>query len=77
MVYNMFMKFLRSLTLTLFVFGFAGWAYIAMNAIFHPVSLSWPLTHLAPFPREDTFGIVCFAVSFVSFFFWNLLRENK
>lgn len=69
-------KFFQSLTLTLFVFGFAGWAYIAMNAIFHPVSLSWPLTHLLPYPREDTFGIVCFALSAVSFFIYNLIKDK-
>lgn len=71
----MFKKFFKALTLTLSVFGFSGWVYIAMNAVFHPQSLSWPLTHLAPYPREDTFGILCFAVSMVSFFVWNLLRE--
>jgi hypothetical protein len=68
------MRFLKALTLTLSVFGFAGWAYIAGNAIFHPQSLEWPLTHLLSWPREDTFGIVCFAVSFISFFIWNVLR---
>jgi hypothetical protein len=71
------MRFLKSLTLTLSVFGFSGWVYIAANAVFHPESLVWPLTHLASWPREDTFGIVCFAVSFVSFFVWNLLRYKK
>ena len=69
-------KFFQSLTLTIFVFGLAGWAYIAMNAIFHPVSLSWPLTHLLPYPREDTFGIVCFGASMVSFFIWNLIKDR-
>ncbi len=69
-------KFLQALTLTLFVFGFAGWAYIAMNAVFHPQSLSWPLTHLLPYPREDTFGIVCFGLSAISFFVWNLIKDK-
>jgi hypothetical protein len=67
---------LEALLLTLFVFGLAGWIYIAGNAWFHPESLSWPLTHLMPWPREDTFGIVCFAVSFVSFFLWDLIKEK-
>jgi hypothetical protein len=40
-------------------------------------TLSMPLTHLAPWPREDTFGAVSFAVSMVSFFFWNLVRKEK
>lgn len=69
------MKVLRAFFLTLFVFGLFGWMYIAMNAVFHPESLSWPLTHLYPWPREDTFGIVCFAVSAVSFFIWNIIKE--
>jgi hypothetical protein len=71
----MMKKIIKALTLTLFVFGFAGWAYIALNAVFHPQSLSWPLTHFLPYPREDTFGVICFAVSMGSFFIWNLLRD--
>lgn len=71
------MKIVRSLLLTLFVFGFAGWAYIAMNAVFHPESLSWQLTHLTPWIREDTFGIICFGTSAVSFFFFNLTKKEK
>lgn len=71
------MKFIRALSLTFFVFGFAGWVYIAMNAVVHPESLSWQLTHFLPYPREDTFGIICFAVSMLSFFIWNLIREEK
>ena len=71
------MHILRSLALTLFVFGLLGWIYIVLNSLVHMETLSWPLTHLLPYPREDTFGIVCFAVSFVSFFAWNVLREQK
>jgi hypothetical protein len=68
-------KILRALSFTVFVFGFSGWVYIAQNAVHHPESLSWPLTHLLPFPREDTFGIVCFAVSFIALFVYMYLRE--
>jgi hypothetical protein len=71
----MIKKFFKALTLTLSVFGFSGWVYIAMNAVFHPETLPLPLTHFASFPREDTFGAVCFAVSMVSFFLWNMLRD--
>lgn len=71
----MIKKFIKALTLTLFVFGFAGWVYIALNAVFHPQTLSLPLTHFLPYPREDTFGAACFAVSMASFFIWNLLRD--
>jgi hypothetical protein len=43
----------------------------------HPETLTIQLTHFATWPREDTFGIVSFAVSFVSFFIWNLVKDNK
>lgn len=71
------MKFLRSLLLTLAIYGFAGWAYIAMNAVVHPQTLPMPLTHFASWPREDTFGAVSFLVSMISFFIWTLIRERR
>jgi len=71
------MRIIKSATFTLFVFGFAGWIYIANNAVHHPETLSMGLTHFAKWPREDTFGAVCFAVSFISFFVWNYLRYKK
>ena len=61
---------------TSFIFGFAGWVYIAMNAVFHPQTLSLPLTHFAKFPREDTFGAVCFTISAISFFLWSIFKEE-
>ena len=69
-------RFLQSLTLTLFVFSFAGWFYIAENAVFHPVTLHMQLTHFWKYPHEDTFGAVCFAISFISFFIYNLIKED-
>lgn len=70
------MKVWRSLSLTLFVFGLLVWLYIVGNAQIHPETLSMPLTHLLPYPREDTTGIVAFAVSLVSFFVWNMIRQS-
>ncbi len=70
------MRIIRSLSLTLFVFGFAGWFYIVLNAVVHPRTMSDPVTHLTPFLREDTFGIICFPVSMVSFFVWRLTKEQ-
>ena len=61
-------------TLTLAVYGFAGWAYIALVAIVHPPTLRLQLTHFAKYPHEDTFGEVCFVISIVSFFVYKLLR---
>jgi hypothetical protein len=68
-------KIFKSLTLTGFVFGFAGWFYIAENAVFHPRTLGMQLTHFFPYPHEDTFGAMCFAVSIISFFIYNLIKD--
>ena len=57
------------------IFGLLGWIYIVINAEVHVATLALPLTHLLPYPREDTFGIICFAVSMVSFFVWDVLRD--
>lgn len=67
----------RALSFTVFVFGFSGWVYIAQNAVHHPETLALPLTHLASFPREDTFGAVCFALSFLALFVYMYLREER
>jgi amino acid permease len=70
------MKVTRALSLTTFVFGLLGWMYIVGIAYIHPETLPQALTHLTPWIREDTFGIVCFAVSFVSFFVWNMSKRD-
>jgi hypothetical protein len=64
-------------TLTLAVYGFAGWAYIALVAIVHPQTLHLQLTHFARYPHEDTFGEVCFVISLASFFAYQLLRFSE
>jgi hypothetical protein len=69
------MKITRTLSFTLFVFGLLGWLYIVLNSAVHPWTLSMPLTHFLPYPREDTFGAASFFVSFVSFFIWNFVKE--
>lgn len=71
------MKIIRAVCLTLFVFGLAGWLYIAAVALVHPQTLTLQLTHFASWPREDTFGEVSFAVSFVSFFIYNIVKDEK
>jgi len=55
--------------------GALGFIYIAGNAWFHPQSLSWPLTHFLPYPREDTFGVLCFILAALSLFVHDLTRE--
>jgi hypothetical protein len=69
-------KFMLALSFSVFVFGFGGWIYIAENAVYHPETLSLPLTHVASFPREDTFGIICFGVSFIALFTYRYLKEE-
>jgi hypothetical protein len=64
-------------SLTLAVYGFAGWVYVGLVALVHPQTLGLKLTHLMTFPHEDTFGEICFVVSLVSFFVYNLLRSSK
>jgi hypothetical protein len=59
------------------LYAFAGWAYVAANAVVHPESLSWPLTHLVGWPREDTFGTACFAVSFTAAIASVLLEDRS
>jgi hypothetical protein len=62
---------------TLAIYGFAGWAYVALVALVHPQTLGLQLTHFARFPHEDTFGEACFVISLVSFFVYDLLRRSK
>lgn len=64
-------------TRTLAIYGFAGWAYIALVALVHPYTLGLQLTHFAPYPHEDTFGEISFAVSLVSYFIYSLLRSAE
>ena len=70
-------RIILELSRTLAIYGFLGWVYIAIVAFVQPETLSWRLTHLASFPREDTFGEISFAVSIVSFFVYSLLRNPE
>jgi hypothetical protein len=69
-------KFFQALTFTGFIFGFGGWFYIAENAVFHPITLGMRLTHFAPYPHEDTFGAICFAVSLICCFTYMMIRDD-
>ncbi len=70
-------KIVKAASFTIFIFGLLGWLYIAAVALVHPETLPIQLTHFASWPREDTFGAVSFAVSLISFFIWNLIKDNK
>ena len=71
------MKIMKAASLTLFVFGLLGWLYIVLNSAIHPWTLEMQLTHFLPFPREDTAGEISFVVSLVSFFVWNLVKDDQ
>ncbi len=71
------LKLFKSLTFTGAIYGALGFIYIAGNAWFHPETLSMQLTHFLPYPREDTFGALCFATSLISFFAYQLLHSSK
>lgn len=58
-------------------YSFAGWAYVALIAVFHPQTLGTRLTHLAAWPHEDTFGIACFTISFLSALALAVLRAKR
>jgi hypothetical protein len=58
------------------LYGFAAWVYVALVALIQPWTLNWQLTHLARWPRTDTFGEICFAVSFVAFWFHSVLSRQ-
>jgi hypothetical protein len=49
-------------------YGLLLCAYLALNAVTHPRTLSEPLTHFAPWPTEGDTGAVCFLLSAAAFF---------
>ena len=67
-------RILNAFALSVAAYGFAAWAYVAANALITPWALHLPLTHLARWPRTDTFGAASFAASFVGFLIYVLTR---
>ncbi len=68
-------RVLNAIFLALALYGFASWIYVAGVALAQPQTLSWRLTHLAAWPRTDTFGEASFLVSFLAFIAYRLTRE--
>jgi hypothetical protein len=60
---------------SLFLFSTLGGLYIIGSALIHPQTLPIQLSHLTPWIREDTFGIMCWIISFISFISWNIIRD--
>ena len=70
-------RIINAFSLALTVYGFAGWLYVAVVSLVTPQALPLRLTHLASWPRTDTFGAFCFAMSFVAFIAYRLTRGQR
>jgi hypothetical protein len=57
----------QALAAAVALYGFAAWVYVALVALVEPRTLTWQLTHLAKWPRTDTFGEIAFVMSFLGF----------
>jgi hypothetical protein len=66
----------EAVALGIAIWGFAAWVYVAISAIVVPHTLHLPLWHFTNWPRQDTFGAISFAVSFVAFVTYRLLRNS-
>jgi hypothetical protein len=69
-------KALTALSLSLAVYGMAGWIYVAICGLVAPDTLHLPLTHLLPHLREDTSGVLSFIISFIGFLAYWIVRDN-
>ena len=69
------LKTIERIAFTIFLFSSLGGIYIILVALVHPQTLPIQLSHLTPWIREDTFGMLSWAISFFSFLTWNLIRK--
>ena len=67
----------RELFLATAVYGMVGWIYVAICSLAAPATLPLPLTHLLPWLREDTSGVLSFIVSFVCFSAYRMTAGRK
>lgn len=67
-------RIVNALSLSLAVYGFFAWVYVAVVSLASPSTLPQQLTHLASWPRTDTFGEASFVVSFLAFLAYRLSR---
>jgi len=59
----------------IFVYGLLGWIYGVALQFWHSESLTYPLSHLTPWIRVDTFTIVSFLLSALGFLMWRFIAE--
>jgi len=69
-------KAFRALSLGVAIYGMAGWVYVALCSLTAPDTLQLPLTHLTPWLREDTAGVIAFVLSFAGFIAYRLSRSD-
>lgn len=69
-------KVLREVSLAVAIYGMIGWVYVAICALTAPDTLALPLTHLVPWLREDTSGVISFVLSFVAFVIYRMTRPT-
>ncbi len=71
------MKYFQPFLRTTWLYCLMGGIYICVNAWVHPYTLPWQLTHLTPWIREDTFGMVCFTLSALAFFGLEVIKRSE
>jgi hypothetical protein len=67
---NLAARGLRQLSLAIALYGLIGWIYVAICSLAAPRTLPLPLTHLVPWLREDTSGVISFILSFLAFMYY-------
>jgi hypothetical protein len=70
-------RLVNVIALTVAIYGFAAWVYVAAVSLAAPQTLPMQLTHLASWPRTDTFGEISFLVSFIACLTYFLTREPQ
>ena len=71
------MKIIERIALTIFVFSLLGGIYIILVSFFRAETLTIQLSHLTPWIREDTFGILSWITSFFSFLIYSYRRSSE
>jgi hypothetical protein len=68
-------RVLTALLRTVWLYALAGFAYVALTAVFRPGQLSYHIWPGLPV-RKDTFGIVCFAASALAYLALGLMDKR-
>jgi hypothetical protein len=69
-------RIFAAFSISIAIYGMAEWLYVAICSLVIPDVLPLPLTHLLPFLREDTSGMISFALSFFGFAMYRILKDT-